>query len=124
MRGEEKVERKLNKKIDRALAHHCLEGLGSTETRPCPIVELRTAMDGSGTDCEGRTPLARLEALIDEVMVQYLDYENTDTADARLRGVLYGLCWSVALIKNPYYPDLDAVKAAASRRYEAREDGE
>lgn len=119
MRGEEKVAAKLDKKVDRALAHHCLTNLGSVTSAQCPIIEMRSAMDGSQKDCEGRTPLARLEALVDEVMVQYMDYDNSETADARLRGVLYGLCWSIAVIKNPYYPDLNKIKAEAQRRYEA-----
>lgn len=117
-------QKQLDAEVDRELAHHCLNrdpkiGTEARASSPCPIIEMKTVMDGSQTDCQGRTPLDRLTALLDIAVADLMDPENGGKAEARIKGLIYAWSYAIAMIQNPFYPDREAVTDAAWERYVA-----
>ena len=76
------------------------------------------------SDCAGRSLLELMEDSLDEIVWQLaLAGAHPDTPDAAtvlLRGRARGVAECIALVRTPYAPDVDAVRAAASSRYQAR----
>ena len=77
-------------------------------------------MTSHRVDCGGKS---LLELLWDQLMGCYrelmdVDWENPVDDDIRLQGETLGLARAIAIIVNPYAPDVDAVRAEAAERYE------
>lgn len=74
------------------------------------------------TECAGRSLLElmedRLDAAVLELAVLTTQRPN-DLAMLGAQGRAQGIAECIALIRTPYAPDVDAVKAAASARYQA-----
>lgn len=73
----------------------------------------------------GPSILETLWRKLDETMVQLMSYSNPGTLtpspdQAKFRGMALARAEDIAVITNPYDPNLDAVRAEAAARYEAR----
>jgi hypothetical protein len=85
-------------------------------------------MDTVRDECDGRGILGTLEDLLD-VQVQALmtDWQGAPPDDldeaeqlGDLKGFSRGLATAIAVMTNPYYPDVNSIRAAAMARYEER----
>lgn len=68
----------------------------------------------------GRSISGHLWSQLDESMEHILSGELDDAEKARMQGKALGLATAVALIRSPHAPDIDAVRAEAKERYDAR----
>jgi hypothetical protein len=106
---------------DPTLALHCLAvPLGSREVG-CPIIKQRTDMMKPDPSCEGRTPLDDLAGKLDET-IDLLMAKPKKKEAARLQGQARALCYSIAVIRNPYHPDEEKEADAAMERWETRQE--
>jgi hypothetical protein len=79
---------------------------------------LRAAYANSGTSaCGGKT---MLEVIWDELMVVYERLVTGQGAEDDV-GIAQGLAYAIAIINNPYRPDIDHVRLQAANRWEAQE---
>lgn len=58
----------------------------------------------------------RLDAFVDALM----EPVNHEEASEETKGRAYGMAEAIALITNPYYPDIDAVRGEAMERWGQR----
>jgi hypothetical protein len=119
-------------KPDGPLASHCLADLGKAGVG-CPIQRQRSMMMSTKheegwdaeaddrEDCHGRSPLDRLRHNLDIAVEDFMDDRNSKKQKARLRGVIYGLSFAIAVIENPYLIDQDRVTTEAWERYNEKE---
>lgn len=65
----------------------------------------------------------RLDAFVNELMAKDMPHpDKTADPDFReIKGRAYGMAEAIALITNPYHPDIDAVRADAVERWEQRQ---
>lgn len=74
--------------------------------------------------CAGKSLLDLMEERLDEVVWEIAVERASGVADpahvAHLQGQAMGLATSIALVRTPYAPDVDAVRAAAGARYQQR----
>jgi len=56
-----------------------------------------------------------LDSICDRLMTP-----GSEAADGRDPGRAESLCWAIALIENPYAPNMDAIKGKMMLRYERR----
>lgn len=74
--------------------------------------------------CAGKSLVEMMEDVLDGLFL-YLkqsDLEKADSLDIEAKkGEANGVAKCIAIIQNPYYPNVDSVKADAVRRYEYRE---
>lgn len=112
----------------------CLYGIGSINTPTCMIRRQREIIMGKrkGDDindsppgaCSGRSLLEMLEDSLDEVvdiLKGPMDHTYGDVEVATLKGKAQGFAESIAIIRNPYYPNVTAVRAESVERWEWRE---
>lgn len=76
-------------------------------------------MLSSGDSCAGRSLLEMIEERLDDVVDRLMAGEAEDTD----KGAALGLAEAIAIIKNPYYPDVDVIRAEAMERYDERHGG-
>lgn len=98
--------------IDVGLALHCLSDVGSVSSPSCPILAERTLAMKDDV-CDGLSITDSLFAFL----VQALQEERTCEKKGernRLLGQVEALSYSVALIENPYRPDVQGVLARAT----------
>lgn len=87
------------------------------------------APSSADNSCAGRSILDILWDKVDETVSMIMEaedsaYESDDDAipsdgvQDKLAGRAEGLCMAIAIIRNPYRPDLDAIKDEAMSRYE------
>lgn len=60
----------------------------------------------------------RLDAFVDELMAPA--HEGGELELAERKGHAYGMAEAIALVTNPYHPDIDAVRGEAMERWEQR----
>lgn len=72
-------------------------------------------------DCHGRSPLDRLKHNLDVAVDDFMDDRNSKKQKTRLRGVIYGLSFAIAVIENPFLIDQDRVTTEAWERWTAKE---
>lgn len=60
-----------------------------------------------------------LDQFMDDLMAPA--HEGGDLEQAELKGRAYGMAHAIALVTNPYHPDLDTVRADAVERWESRQ---
>lgn len=60
----------------------------------------------------------RLDAFVDDLMSTALLATPTE----ELKGRAYGMAEAIALITNPYHPDIEAVRGEAMGRWEQRQE--
>lgn len=60
-----------------------------------------------------------LDAFVDELMAPA--HEGGELDRAERKGHAYGMAEAIAVITNPYHPDIDAVRADAMERWEERQ---
>lgn len=75
----------------------------------------------------GPSILESLWKELDSIMVQLMSYPSPSTItpspdQAKFRGIAVGLATAIAILINPYERNIDAVRAEAAARYEARND--
>jgi hypothetical protein len=84
--------------------------------------DTRNARQEFGESCGGKSIRElmedRLDDIIDEVMA--LGDDEPAPEDWKLKGEGRGVAWCIALILQPYNPDVDDVMNDAMLRYEAR----
>lgn len=75
-------------------------------------------------DVAGKTVLdllwERLDAFVDELMAPA--HEGGELERAERKGHAYGMAEAIALVNNPYHPDVDAVRGEAMERWEQRQE--
>ena len=117
--------------LPRADARCCLSDLGSINTPRCIVADQKKAMETVGQkamesqpgDCAGKSIVEMLEDLLDGLVgwLKTADPETTPDAELQeMKGRAAGVADCIAVIQNPYYPNVIQVKAAAVRRYEYR----
>ncbi len=72
------------------------------------------AVSAGGSACGGRTIL---ELLWDEMMVVY-ERLVTDQAAEHDVGIAQGIAYAIAVMQNPYLPNIDNVRAQAAQKWE------
>lgn len=70
--------------------------------------------------CAGRSLLELLEDRLDELTWDLMVQQAAGTVDPSLSGEARGVAHAIALIRGPYNPNVDAVKAGAMSRYQDR----
>ena len=84
-----------------------------------------------GKSCAGRSLLEMLEDELDDVMdflmakpgdeLYEQKEEYTEEMLNRAKGRAEGITFSIAIIRGPYHPNIDAVKGQAVARYRERQ---
>lgn len=74
--------------------------------------------------CAGESIVEMMESVLDGLFtyLKQTDMETADRLDVEAKkGEANGVAKCIAIIYNPYYPNVDSVKADAVRRWEYRE---
>ena len=113
----------------RADAHCCLNNAGSIHSPLCAVLSQREFMMGKrnsdpgktiGYSCGGKSIKEMYEEELDAIIDRLMGGEG-EAADGRDPGRAENASYFIAILINPYLPDIDAVKAAAMERYEERQ---
>lgn len=67
--------------------------------------------------CEGKSIKEIMEDELDSIIMRLMT-PGSEAADGRDPGRGESLCWAIALVENPYAPDMDKAKGEAMLRYE------
>ena len=108
----------------------CLWMIGSIKTPQCIVTKQKEmimgrrkgadTIDSEPGDCAGRSILEMIEDELDKTF-EWLK-GNLEGQDERAienaKGKAQGYAESLAIIRNPYYPNVNAVKAEAVERWE------
>lgn len=112
--------------MERADASCCLRNLGSVETPRCRILEQKGQLVGtkqtvsmSNVDCSGRSIVEMLEDELDAVIDQLMEAGSEATEGEKGRAM--GLSTAIAIIRNPYAPNVRSAKAQAMARWDSRQ---
>lgn len=84
------------------------------------LYQQRMLMDPHRPTCDGLSVLEMIEAELDAIMERLMAPEGAQAEDGRDPGRAEGLAVAIAIIRNPYRPDLDLVRAMAVERWEAK----
>lgn len=100
--------------VDKDLAAHCLEDLG-TVTRGCKIVQELGAFRNPTAACEGWSIRDTLYEFLKQAIQEFFKkMEKGKTGRAReLKGQILAWGYAVAMMDNPYRPDLEGTIRAA-----------
>lgn len=100
--------------VDKDLAAHCLEDLG-TLTRGCKIVQELGAVRSPTAACEGWSIRDTLYEFLKQAIEEFFDcMQAKSLKKAReKKGQILGFGYSIALMDNPYRPDLEGTIRAA-----------
>lgn len=120
--------------LPRADHECCLWNIGSINTPKCIVQwqkeiimgkRMESRLDDSPPGaCAGRSLIEMLEDQLDGYFntLKGLDMETADPLEvADLKGAARGVAESIAILLNPYYPNVDVVRAEAVERWEWRE---
>lgn len=103
----------------------CLSYSGSVNDPKCIVYEQRREImarswmrdEDKSVTCAGKSILEMMEIELDEVM-ERLMLNGGLPNDV---GAAQGIATCLAIIKNPYYPNIDSIKAEAVIRWEVRQ---
>lgn len=116
-----------------AVPTQCLSIAGSKDSPVCAILASRDHlvvklykigrekyMDRGDYEsyCQDRSVKEIMEDELDTICERLMD--DGGAADGRDPGRAESLCWAIALIENPYAPNMDAVKGKMMLRYERK----
>lgn len=68
--------------------------------------------------CADRSVKEIMEDELDSILERLMD--DGEAADGQDKGRAESLCWAIALIENPYAPNMDQVKGKMMLRYERK----
>lgn len=118
-----------------AVPTHCLSIAGSKDSPVCAILGSRDHlvvklwrigkeryMDREAqyeSYCKDRSVKEIMEDELDSICDRLMS-EGGEAADGQDKGRAESLCWAIALIENPYAPNMVAVKGKMMLRYERR----
>ena len=114
----------------------CLWGIGSINTPQCIITKQKETimgkrkgaetLDSEPGDCAGMSITEmiwlRLDKVVDELKGD-LSHQD-ERAIENAKGKAQGLAESLAIILNPYYPNVNAIRAMSVERWESRHEME
>lgn len=78
---------------------------------------------GRHGSCAGPTLYEMIEALVDNDFDQLMNPEGLEDVEF-VKGHANGLCSALAVLRNPYFPNIDVIKSEAVVRYEERKAAE
>lgn len=81
------------------------------------LYQQRMLMDPCRPTCDGRSILEMMEDELDVVMERLMSRDGA-AEDGLDPGRAQGLATAIAIIRNPYRPDMDMVRAMAVERWE------
>lgn len=70
--------------------------------------------------CGGRSLIEMIEDLLDNTFDQLMSPDGLEEPELA-KGYAQGLSTALAVLKNPYFPNVDVIKSEAVERYEARQ---
>jgi hypothetical protein len=79
----------------------------------------RSIADSADGTCEGKGLIEMLEDLLDGSFDQLMSPAGLEQPELE-KGYALGLSTAIAVLTNPYFPNVDVIKAEAVERYEAR----
>lgn len=114
----------------RADASCCLNVAGSINSPYCKILTQREMMMGkknkkkkkilkNQTECSGKSILEHYWEELDTIMDRLMT-EGSEAADGQDKGRAETAAYFIAILENPYNPDIDAVKIQCVDRWNAR----
>lgn len=92
-----------------------------TQARIREMEELAKAAEGAGDDCRGRSIVEMMEDELDSI-VERLMTPGAAAEDGRDPGRAEGVAFCIAIIRQPYNPDIEAVRNDAMLRWEEKEE--
>lgn len=98
--------------------NHVVETAGMTPTHATVLSDLLRAavVDAGGQACGGKTILEMLWEELDSVMERLMT--GAVAEDGRDPGRAEGIAYAIALMQNPYQPNIDHVRMQAMARWE------
>lgn len=77
-------------------------------------------VDLKAVNCEGKSLMEHMWDELDAIVARLMSGDGA-AEDSKDPGRAEGVAWCISLFSQPYYPDLDSVRAEAMRRYYANE---
>lgn len=104
-----------------ANVHHTTETASMTPEHANVLADLLRAayVQAGGSTCGGKTILELLWGELDAVMDRLMTGGAAE--DGRDPGRAEGVAFAIAVMQNPYLPNIDAVREQAMERWEAQE---